>query len=333
MVVVLFACSMDADARSVLARKNAGAFDAKILGDLADEDRRTAWSRAEVAVVMGFGKEFPADLGAAAPKLRMIQTLTAGVDNLPYDDLPAGLLVCGNAGAYDVSVGEHAIALLLAAAKDIPRRTAEIRVGTFDQSGMNKALDGTTVLILGMGGIGTFVARAGKALGMHVLGVSRTGSLVPPADEAGALADLPRLLPRADYVVVALPLTKATHALVDRTFLARMKEDAVLVNIARGKIIVEDDLFDHLRTHPAFRAALDVWWTYPSGKAGRPFRRPFHELPNVVMTPHNANAIPVQRRRAMEAAVENVLRFVRGEAPRNVVKVSEYERQGARDRN
>ena len=100
--------------------------------------------------------------------------------------------------------------------------------------------------------------------------------------------------------------------------------DAVLVNIARGKIVVEDDLYEHLRAHPGFRAALDVWWVYPTGASGRPFHRPFHELPNVVMTPHNANAIPGQRRGAMEAAVDNVLRFLRGETPRNVVNVTEY---------
>src|SRR2546429_598707 len=104
----------------------------------------------------------------------------------------------------------------------------------------------------------------------------------------------------------------------------RRRSDAVLVNIARGKVVVEDDLFDHLRTHPSFRAALDVWWTYPESKRGRPFRRPFHELPNVLMTPHVANAIPTQRREAMESAIDNVLRFLRGETPRHVVDPEEY---------
>src|SRR5256884_9479556 len=74
----------------------------------------------------------------------------------------------------------------------------------------------------------------------------------------------------------------------------------------------------------SFRAALDVWWTYPESKRGRPFRRPFHELPNVLMTPHVANAIPTQRREAMESAIDNVLRFLRGETPRHVVDPEEY---------
>lgn len=325
MARVLFACPMDAERRAVLAEKNRGAFDAVILEDLAESARDAAWSHADVVVTLGFGRELPPDLAKSAPHLRMLQTLVAGVDHLPYRTFPKSLLVCGNAGAYNTSVGEHAMALLLAAAKDIPQRTREIASGTFDQNAPSKALAGSTVLMLGMGGIGTMVAGICKAFRMHVIGISRTGALVSPADEGGRLDDLPHLLPRADYVVLALPLTASTQDLVDRSFLASMKEDAVLVNIARGKVIVEDDLFEHLRAHPKFRAALDVWWVYPDGRSGRPFHRPFHELPNVVMTPHNASAIPSQRRWAAEAALDNVLRFLRGEEPRNVVDVAEYD--------
>ncbi len=325
MATVLFTCPMDAERRAVLAERNRGAFDAVILDDLSESSRAAAWSKADVLVTMGFGHEIPDDLAARAPRLRMLQTLVAGVDHLPYRALPKSLLVCGNAGAYNISVGEHAMALLLAAAKDIPQRTREIVSGTFDQTASSKVLADATVLILGMGGIGTMVATVCKAFRMHVIGIGRSGKLVPPADESGSLEDVPRLLPRADYVIVALPLTKRTVGLVDRRFLAAMKEDAVLVNIARGRIVVEDDLYEHLRTHPKFRAALDVWWVYPKGTQGRPFRRPFHELPNVVMTPHNANAVPGQRRWAMEAALDNVARFLRGEKPRNVVDMTEYD--------
>lgn len=328
MATVLFACPMDPDRRAALASRGKGAFDAVILEDLPAGRRDEAWSQADVLVCTGFSGEIPDGLAEKAPRLRMIQVLVAGVDHLPYDSIPRSVLVCGNAGAYNTSVAEHAMALLLAAAKDVPRLTDEIRHGTFDQGGMNRALAGSTVVVAGMGGIGCEVARLCKAFRAKVVGISRSGATVPPADEGASLDDLVRVAPRADFLVITLPLTMETEGCVDRTALGAMKPDAVLVNVARGKIVVEDDLYEHLRAHPAFRAALDVWWTYPRGKSGRPFHRPFHELPNVIMTPHIAFAIPDQKARAMDAALENVERFLRGTRPRNAIDATEYQGEG-----
>jgi len=188
----------------------------------------------------------------------------------------------------------------------------------------NKALAGSTVVILGLGGIGSEIARRCKAFDAHVVGIARSRTAREIVDEIGTMADLPRHLSGADAVVLALPLTRATAGIVDRGFLGRMKDDAILVNIARGKLIVEDDLFDHLKAHPNFRAALDTWWTYPDTKRGRPFHRPFQDLPNIIMTPHIASMVAGQRALAMEAALANVLRFLRGERPANVVDPSDY---------
>lgn len=327
MAEVLFSCPMDAERRAVLASRAQGAFDAVILEDVPPDRSDEAWSEADVLVCSGFGAEIPEDLVAKAPRLKMIQALVAGVDHLPYDRIPPSVLVCGNAGAYNTGVAEHAMALLLAAAKDVPRRTDEIRRGTFDQEVMNKALASSTVVVAGMGGIGSEVARLCKGFRAKVIGLTRSGAVVAPADEGATLDDLVRVAPRADALVIALPLTSKTEGLVDRTILGAMKADAVLVNVARGKIVVEDDLFEHLKAHPNFRAALDVWWTYPRGKSGRPFHRPFHELPNVVMTPHVAFAIPEQKAHSIEVALDNVMRFLQGTTPRNVVDATEYQGQ------
>ena len=329
MAQVLFAAPMDAERRAVVARMASLDFEPVILEDLPPKMRDDAWTTADVVVCMGFPREIPRDLREKARKLRLVQALVAGVDHLPFDRFPPGTIVCSNAGAYSVPVAEHAMALLLAAAKDIVLRTDEIRRGIFDQGVTNKALAGSTVVILGLGGIGSEIARRCKAFEMRVIGIARSRTARGFADEIGTMDDVPRYLPGADAVVLALPLTRATAGIVDRAFLGRMKEDAILVNIARGKLIVEDDLFDHLKAHPRFRAALDTWWTYPDTKQGRPFHRAFQDLPNILMTPHVAPMVPGQRARAMEAALANVVRFLRGEQPHHVVDPSDYAKSEA----
>src|SRR3989442_14365734 len=332
MARVLFVVRIDAERREVVTRKAAGAFEPVVLDDLPAEKRGDAWATADVIVSMGFPREFPPDFGEKARRVRMIQSLVAGVDHLPFERFPPTAIVCGNAGAYNVSVAEHAMALLLAAAKDVPRRTDEIRRGRFDQGIMNKGLAGSTVVILGIGGIGAEVATRCKAFDMRVVGISRSQVSRGLADEVGTLDDLPRYLPQADVVVLALPLTRTTEGLVDRRFLVQMKDDAILVNIALAKLVGQDDLFHHLKAHPKFRAALDTWWTYPDSKEGPPFHRAFQGLPNLVMTPHVAASVPGQRARAMQAALENVVRFLRGEQPRNVIDPTEYGSVGSKDR-
>jgi len=235
MARVLFIVPMDAERRAAVAKKAAGVFEPAILEDLPPEKRDAAWSTADVVVSMGFPREFPLDFREKARKVRMIQSLVAGVDHFPFERFPPSAIVCSNAGAYGVSVAEHAMALLLAAAKDVVARTEEIRRGTFNQTVENKGLAGSTALIIGLGGIGSEIARRCKAFDMHVVGVARSRPSKEIADAVGTMEDLPRYLPQADAVFLALPLTRATHGLVDRGFLARMKEDAILVNVARGK--------------------------------------------------------------------------------------------------
>src|SRR6266700_3114479 len=177
---VLFTSPMDAERRDVAGRKALGAFEPVMLEDLPEGEREAAWATADVVVSMGF----PRDFRTKAAQVRLIQSLVAGVDHLPFERFPPDAIVCGNAGAYNVSVAEHAMALLLAAAKDIPARTDEIRRGIFRQGVTNKGLAGSTVLILGMGGIGTEIARRCKAFDMRVVGVTRTRHSDPGAAAA-----------------------------------------------------------------------------------------------------------------------------------------------------
>ena len=324
MARVLVTGAVDDVRRAAIAERSLNAFEIIVLEDLSAADRDSAWSSADVLLTEGFRPEIPEDLASRAPRLRMVQIPFAGVSHVPFESIPGHVLVCSNAGAFNASVAEHAMALLLSAAKDVVRRTEEIRRGVFDQHALSQPLSGATLLVLGYGGIGSEVARLARSFGMRIAAIGRAAEPPPDVDAYGGLGHLPRLLSEADAVLVALPLTRATEGLIDAAALATMKADAVLVNVARGKIVVEDDLYEHLRTHPGFRAALDVWWSYPEDGKGHPFRRPFHELPNVIMTPHVAFANPDQRRRSIDAALDNVERFLRDGRPRNVVDRREY---------
>jgi phosphoglycerate dehydrogenase-like enzyme len=278
--------------------------------------------RADAYLCAGFAREFP-EAPSAYTRLRFVQTVLAGVDHVPFERLPPEVVVCGNAGAYNTALAEHAFALLLAGAKRIVYHATNIRKQVFDQEVPSKQLRGSTLGILGLGGIGKEVARLGRAFGMKVVGVTRRGTSDFPADFVGGPQGLDAVLEAADFLVIAVPHTKETHHMITAKQLQRMKHDAVLVNVARGDVVKEDDLFQHLRNVPSFVAASDVWWRYPKG-AGFPYSYPFHGLPNFFGTPHIAWNVPEQRMLALEAAVENVLRHLNGEATRNQVDRAEY---------
>ncbi len=335
MPTVLLAVDMDLDRRTAGApteirlaiadRILAWRAEVLVRSNLSDAELREAMPRVDAILIPGFPRDLPDDAWRAMTRLRMVQTILAGVDHLPYDQFPPGVTICSNAGAFDVSMPEHAIALVLAAAKNLVAHDRAIRAGGFEQSRMGLGLRGATLGILGLGGIGAGVAARAKALGMRVLGINRTGRTTAPVDFVGTRRDLERVLRESDVAVLALPLTRDTAGLIGKRELEWMKPDAILVNVARGKLVVEADLYDHLRTHPEFRAALDVWWQYPRAPGERPFTMPFHELPNVVMTPHIGWAVPEQAVRSFEAACENIARFLDGKPPRNVVDPRDYD--------
>jgi phosphoglycerate dehydrogenase-like enzyme len=205
-----------------------------------------------------------------------------------------------NAGA----AAELAVALLLAAAKFIVPMDRSLR--SFDWSPRYRPnpsveLQGSRALILGYGAIGRSVAQMCRGLGMNVAAIrrrpERTKSDCP--DEIHTIDSLPRLLPETDVLIVALPLTRKTEALVGEEELRLLPKQAVLVNIARGPIVDEKALFDSLQSRSLKAAGLDVWYSYPKDVESRamtpPSNHPFHELDNVVLSPHRAGALDMER--------------------------------------
>ena len=260
--------------------------------------------------------------------LRLIQSILAGVNHIPFAQLDKKVVVCSNAGAYSDEVAEYAWALLLSAAKRIVDFHNAIKT---EQWALRRTLGGKevsileerTLGILGYGGIGTAVAQIGKGFSMKVYAFSRK-----PIREKGVRSfqgdkGLLTVLAESDAVIVSLPLTELTNKIIGAEKLATMKKDAILVNIARGELVDESALYEHLKANPDFRYATDVWW-YREGKESLKTTHPFFELPNFIGTPHVSGPSGLATGKPARFAVENVTRYLRGLQPRNVVNRAEY---------
>jgi phosphoglycerate dehydrogenase-like enzyme len=292
--------------------------------ELPDPQRAQILRRADALLAWELPEEIPAGALDQAERLRFVQLLSAGVDKVDFSALPDRLIVASNAGAYAGAMSEHVLAMTLSLAKRLPQRHAALAAGRFEKWAPALTLDGATCAILGFGGIGTATARLLAAFGAQIYAVNRSGAASAPADFAATLADLDQVLAVADVVIVALPLTLATRGLIGGRELALMKPAAILVNVARGAIVDQGALYEHLRTHPQFGAGIDTWWEEPADDA--PFRTdyPFFDLPNVIGSPHNSSIVPGTMLSGARMAAENVSRYLRGEAATGVIRRAEY---------
>jgi phosphoglycerate dehydrogenase-like enzyme len=211
------------------------------------------------------------------PALRTVQTLTAGTDDV-LAHLPPGVAVCNAHGLHDASTAELAVALILASLRNIPEFVRNQAEGVWDQS-FQPALADRTVLIVGYGSIGAALERRLIPFECDVLRVARTARQSGYGPVHG-LADLPALLPGADVVVLLTPLTEQTRGLADAAFLALMKQDALLVNVARGPVVDTAALLAELGSG-RLRAALDVTDPEPL-----PAGHPLWTAPRTLITPH-----------------------------------------------
>jgi phosphoglycerate dehydrogenase-like enzyme len=253
-----------------------------------------------------------------------VQLLSAGVDRVPFDRLPEGVVVASNAGAYAEPMAEHVLAMALALAKRLPQSHAAMRRGEFDQQTPNRSIRGSVVGILGFGGIGQASARLFRALGARIHAVSRSGRADEPVEWIGTLDDLETLLSAADVLVVSLPLTRATRGLIARHELALMKPDAILVNVARAAILDEDALYEHLKRNPSFSAGIDAWWQEPHHGGRFATRWPLLDLPNVLGSPHNSAITAGSLAEAARQAAVNIARHLRGEPAEHLVDRGDY---------
>lgn len=291
------------------------------------EKRRTgikhfqAWTPAEVTerigeadvlVVSGFWRN---DLLDIAPRLRFIQSIGAGYDQFPLESLKErGIRLASAQGVNRNAVSEHAMAHVLAFARHIHtgrdnQQRHHWRGMLSDLSQREDELGGKTMLIIGLGGIGSRLARLAKAFDMRVIATKRNPAIAQgPADEVHTPDRLMDLLPQADFVVLTCPLTSATENLIDGPALATMKNSAYLINMARGRCVDEPALLAALQDRSIAGAGIDHFWDEPL-----PQDSPFWNMEQVLITPHTGGETRMYEENVIDILLENLERLWRGE--------------------
>lgn len=282
---------------------------------------------ADVAILSG-------DLDArflAAPKLRWIHCDHAGLNRSARPEVfEKGLLVTSSSGRSAPVLAEHAIFFMLALSYRMPAFLEAQRAHQWGISGQAdlRGLYGRTVGILGLGHTGSELAVRCKALGMRVLGYRRSPQAVPGVDRLlSAQRDetLEPLLRESDFVVLALPLSDATHHIIGETELAWMKPTAMIVNMGRGAEIDEAALITALRERRIAGAGLDVFEQEPLPPASE-----LWDLPNVLITPHTTPQVPDRTGRSLEIISENARRYRQDEPLLNLLQPRDIWTKGNR---
>jgi len=245
------------------------------------------------------------------PNLKVVQLTSAGAERvIPY--IPASITLANARGAHDAATAEWTVGVIVAHLRNFPRFVTAQREGRWDFA-VSESVAGKRVLIVGYGSIGGAVER--RLAGWEVT-VERLGRTARPG--VRGIEELPEALPRADVVVLLVPVTEQTRHLVDTDFLARMKDGALLVNAARGAIVDTDALVKELSTG-RIKAALDVTDPEPL-----PAGHPLWTAPGLLLTPHVGGAITDATARAYAIVRAQLARYAAGEPLQNVIGARGY---------
>jgi len=265
------------------------------------------------ALMLGWG--LPVEVMKAAPALELIAFVGIGAGNFVDFDAAArrGVTVCNTPGYADDTVAEHALAMMLAVAKHLPRLDREMRGGRWNQSRPAIELRGKTLGLVGFGGIGARLAALARGIGMTVRAWTRNPSPQRARQHGVEFANLDTILRESDVLSLHVALSAQTNGLLDRRALALTKTGVIIINTARGEIIEENALLDALRSGSIAGAALDVYHQEPL-----PADHPLLGLDNVLLTPHVAFNTPQATEALLDISIDNIVHYFRGE-PINVV--------------
>jgi len=297
---------------------------------LSMDNDRMAYAQADVIVGVRFDRSLP-----YPARLRLFHVAGAGYNGVDLERLPASAVAC-NCFGHEQPIAEYVMAALLM--RHVPLIDADARLRRGDWSYWPGSLDlihgemaGKTIGLLGYGHIGKAIAARAKAFDMKVHVANRSPiAETSQVDRAFTLDELPSFWGTLDFLVVSVPLTAETRGIVGADAFAAMRKSAVVVNVGRGPTIDEAALFEALSSRRIEGAIIDTWYAYPtSGHPGiRPSSFPFHELTNVLMTPHMSGWTEGTIRRRQQTIAENISRIASGRPCLNVVRAGTALRDG-----
>ncbi len=289
-------------------------------------DRSRMLQEADGVLSKGFSPdEIPRSEIPELAHATFIQLIFAGADNVPFGLLPEHVIVASNPGAFAQPLAEHVMAMVLALAKHLIPKHRQLEKSVFDQTGLNTYLKGRVCGIVGLGGNGIAVAGLMRALGMKIYAVDVCSRPDIEIDFFGSPEEgLNEVLCASDVLVLTVPLTKRTRGMIDGNALKTMKPDAILVNVARGPVVDQKALYEHLKDHPRFRAGIDTWWEEPGSHGTFRLEYPFFDLPNFIGSPHIADMVPGTMLEATRRAVENLRNHIQGKKIRGVLDRKDY---------
>jgi len=244
----------------------------------------------------------------AAPRLKWIQAITAGVDDLPLAEIARrGIRLTNGRGIHVVHMAEYAVAAMINLARGFHVMFRNQMRKNWDRSVPQEQICGATVGILGLGAIGREIARKAAFMGMRVLGVRRTPVPVADVETVYGPEEMASVFQQSDYVINLLPCTPATEKMIDRRFFEAMKSTASFINMGRGKTVNEADLIDALRRKKIKALVSDVYATEPL-----PADSPLWDMENVILTPHICGVSPHYMARAMKIIEHNLDVYLSG---------------------
>ncbi|MFC3123699.1 D-2-hydroxyacid dehydrogenase [Pseudoroseomonas globiformis] len=265
----------------------------------------------EALVISGFWTD---DILEKAPNLKLVQSISAGTDRYGFDAFRArGVHLCSGQGVNVNAVSDHAMALLLSLTRRVNEAVqnqskAEWRGMISDPAQREAELEGSTMVILGLGGIGGRLARLAKAFGMRVIGLKRNRSGAhPDGIELRGPEELKALAAEADVLALTCPLTPETRGIVSREVLQAMKPSAFLINVARGPVVDEAALAEVLHAGKIRGAGLDTFVEEPLDASSA-----LWTAPNTVITPHSAGETQYYERNVIRLLLQNVAALEQG---------------------